>query len=451
MAIYIVGTLIFSYIALPGTYLNGTDISYASKEDALRQAKDDFNLHVIGRDGRTLDITPKDIDFKQELPSKAKIDQNPFIWPVSMASNRKEYFDFEYKIFFDEKKLDKIIDDSKLVNGTTDPEDAKVIVEDGVYKIQEEVLGNKVDKAKLKKEIINGINTKTSEISLADDIYYSPKITKDSQELKDILLDANKLAKMNIKFMFNGFDFQLSGKTLVDLCDLTDHGYELNYDRVKAYVEDMAEKTNTYGKKRIFNATGIGPITVNPGVYGFKLDNDRMIDKIYELVNARENGEIEPVYSNVGLARYDDGSDIGDTYIELDISRQYIWFYKNGQLVLESNTVTGLPTERWASNVGVGAILHKVADTTLEGVEFNGVDSYKTPVDYWMPTGWDGEGFHDAPWRSAFGGQIYRSNGSHGCYNLPPDVARRIFEEADYMTPVVVYESSTNDSPPMTY
>lgn len=443
--------MIFSYIALPGTYLNGTDISYASKEDALSQAKDDFKLHVAGRDGRSLDITPKDIDFKQELPKKAKIDQNPFMWPVSMASGRKEYYDFEYKTFFNEEKLDKIIDDSQLVNGTTEPEDAKLVVEDGLFKIQEEVMGNKLDKTKLKREIIDGINTKTSEITLADDIYYSPKITKDSQEIKDILEDANELAHMSLKFNFNGFDFKLEGKSLLDLCDLTDNGYELNYDKVRAYVENMAEETNTYGKQRTFNATGIGEVVVGPGVYGFKLDNDRMIDKIYELVNAREAGEIEPVYTNVGYARYDDGSDLGDTYIELDISRQYVWFYKDGELILESPTVTGLPTERWASNVGVGAILNKVADTTLEGLEFNEVDSYKTPVKYWIPTGWDGEGFHDAPWRSAFGGEIYRTNGSHGCYNMPPEVAGQIFEQAEYMTPVVVYESSTNDSPAMAY
>lgn len=69
-----------------------------------------------------------------------------------------------------------------------------------------------------------------------------------------------------------------------------------------------------------------------------------------------------------------------------------------------------------------------------------------------MPIGWDGEGFHDAPWRGgAFGGGIYFSNGSHGCLNLPPHVAQVIFDNVEIHTPVIVYESSTNNSPAMAY
>ena len=68
-----------------------------------------------------------------------------------------------------------------------------------------------------------------------------------------------------------------------------------------------------------------------------------------------------------------------------------------------------------------------------------------------MPIGWDGEGFHDAPWRSSFGGSIYLTKGSHGCFNLPPSVAKTLYENVDPVTPVVVYESSTNNSPAMAY
>ena len=451
VAIYLIVTVIFSFIALPGTYLNGRDISYASKKEALATSPKNFNLEITGRDDRNLTIKPEDIDYKVELPSQAKIDQNPFVWPVSFITGRKEHYDFEYRVFYDEDKLDKIIDDSKLMNGITEPEDAKIAIENNEFVVKKEVEGNKVDKAKLKKEIIDSINTKNNKIALDDSFYIGPKVRSDSKELQDIVADSKKINDMSIKFNFNGFDYKLEGASLIDLMDFTDTGYELNYDKVLDYVSDMAEATNTYGKSRNFNATGIGPIVVGPGVYGFKLDIDATIDKIYELVNQRQSGDIEPVYSNQAYTRTDTGEDIGDTYVELDLSRQRMWFYKNGELIVESDVVTGIPHDGWASNVGVGAIQSKVRDTTLKGQNFDRVTEYNTKVKYWMPTGWDGEGFHDAPWKGAFGGQIYLSNGSHGCYNLPPSVAQTLFDNVDPLTPVVVYESSTNYSPAMTY
>lgn len=451
LAIYLIGAAIFTNIALPNTFLNGRDISYASKASALENVPNDFHLNIKGRDDRSLQIKPEDIDYKIELPKNAKLDQNPFYWPMSYIIGRKEVFDFEIKSFYNSEKLDKIIKDSSLMNGITEPENAKLEIKDKTYEIKKEVEGNKIYKDKLEKAIIDGINTGKKDITLEDSFYYAPKIRSNSKEIKDILADIEKLVNMTIKFNFNGFDLKLAGNSLIDVMDFTDNGYELNYDKVLEYVKYLADQTNTYGKNRTFNATGIGQITVGPGVYGFKLNIEAMIDKIYQQVNKRESGEIEPVYSKAGLTRTSTGGDIGDTYIEVDLSRQYLWFYKNGQVILESNIVSGIPRGNWATNKGVGAILEKNYKVTLKGVNFDRESKYETPVSYWMPIGWDGEGFHDAPWRGAFGGNIYTYSGSHGCLNLPPSVAKFIFQNADFMTPVVVYESSTNYSPAMLY
>ena len=50
-----------------------------------------------------------------------------------------------------------------------------------------------------------------------------------------------------------------------------------------------------------------------------------------------------------------------------------------------------------------------------------------------------GIGLHDATWRSQFGGNIYVSNGSHGCVNLPYKVAEIIFNNIDGNMPIVCY------------
>ena len=50
-----------------------------------------------------------------------------------------------------------------------------------------------------------------------------------------------------------------------------------------------------------------------------------------------------------------------------------------------------------------------------------------------------GVGLHDATWQSSFGGQRYKFNGSHGCINLPLNVAASVFSQVSSGFPVLVY------------
>ena len=60
------------------------------------------------------------------------------------------------------------------------------------------------------------------------------------------------------------------------------------------------------------------------------------------------------------------------------------------------------------------------------------------PVDVFMPFN-GGIGIHDASWRKTFGGNIYLTNGSHGCINTPPDLAHKIFANIKASTPIICY------------
>ncbi len=444
-------TVIFSFITLPNTYINGKNVSFASRESALEAVGDDFTLEVKGRDDKNFVLNSKDIGYDAKIPQNASIDQNPFAWPIYLVNGKRDDLEFDYNIKYDEGKLDELLKESPLFTNVTEPEDASLVFHDGSFDVKDAVMGNKLDYAKVKDQIVKAINSDHKDIELTDEDYKNPEVLSDSKELNDLKEDAKKIEAMNIKFNFNGFDIGLKGDELVDMLAQKGKVFELDYDKLLAFMAEVADKTDTYGTERKFNATGVGEITVNPGVYGYVLDQAATSDEVLKLFNERKSGEVEPVYERYGYERTADGTDIGNTYIEVDISRQYLWFYKNGELIIESPLVTGLVSPGWETNVGVGSILSKSTNAKLEGVDFTG-EAYKTPVDYWMPIGWDGEGFHDAPWRGgAFGGGIYFSNGSHGCLNLPPYVAQTIFENAEVHTPVVVYESSTNNSPAMAY
>ncbi|MDO5476622.1 MAG: L,D-transpeptidase, partial [Eubacteriales bacterium] len=119
---------------------------------------------------------------------------------------------------------------------------------------------------------------------------------------------------------------------------------------------------------------------------------------------------------------------------------QHIWCYINGELKMESDCVSGMTSDGHATPTGVFGIMFMKKDATLRGImQKNGKYEYETKVAYWMPF-YDGCGFHDAWWRTAFGGDIYIKDGSHGCINLPVDAAKELFSYCDVKMPVVVYE-----------
>ena len=49
-------------------------------------------------------------------------------------------------------------------------------------------------------------------------------------------------------------------------------------------------------------------------------------------------------------------------------------------------------------------------------------------------------GFHNAPWRSAFGGDIYLTNGSHGCINLSYEKADELYSLCNVGDVVIIHE-----------
>ena len=126
------------------------------------------------------------------------------------------------------------------------------------------------------------------------------------------------------------------------------------------------------------------------------------------------------------------GEDAGDTYIEVSIDQQHLWYFVNGELYVSTDVVTGnyntadTPKGFWRVN-------NKCSPCTLYGAD------YVSYVDYWIAFIGGAYGIHDASWRSTFGGQIYKGNGSHGCINTPLANVKKIYQKVTIGTPVIVY------------
>ena len=169
------------------------------------------------------------------------------------------------------------------------------------------------------------------------------------------------------------------------------------------------------------------------GDYGWKINIEDEIGELIKIIDQGEPVKRIPLYDQEALKH--GGNDIGTTYVEINLSKQYIWFYKEGKLIVESDIVTGNLKRNYDTPQGTYTLDYKKADTVLRG------PGYASPVKYWMPFN-GGIGLHDASWRSSFGGEIYRTNGSHGCVNLPIKVAGDIFNNIEAGVPVICYFES---------
>ena len=140
--------------------------------------------------------------------------------------------------------------------------------------------------------------------------------------------------------------------------------------------------------------------------------------------------EREPVYLTTANSHGE--HDYGDSYVEINLTNQHLFLYKDGKLVVESDFVSGNLSKGHDTPTGAFGLTYKTMNAVLRGPD------YETPVTYWMPFNGD-VGMHDATWRNKFGGSIYKTSGSHGCINLPASAAKKIYETIDKGYAVLVY------------
>ena len=215
------------------------------------------------------------------------------------------------------------------------------------------------------------------------------------------------------------------------MTETEEHELVLDDDQFTAFAEKLAKKYNTKGQPRRFTTTGGSEITLYKGTYGWEMDVEETADAIREAANQSGRVTVQPVWSQEA-AFLEQGNDIGDSYVEVDLTEQKVWLYIDGEQILETDCVSGTYGTSRQTPGGVYFIYYRQSPAVLRGAD------YESPVEYWMAYN-GGIGLHDANWRSTFGGDIYLSNGSHGCVNLPTDAAKTIYENTSYGFPVVSY------------
>ena len=198
---------------------------------------------------------------------------------------------------------------------------------------------------------------------------------------------------------------------------------------------------------RKFQTTNRGVITrsqgrYSTGQYGWWTDREKTLNRLIDLIEKGESAVIEPDYVTLdtgykyrGFTRSAEG-DIGNTYVEVDLTAQHIWYYRDGVLEFETGQiVSGKATDpKRKTPEGVYSVYTKSTNYTLKAAD----GSYSAFCSYFMRMSFEGIGFHDLS-RSAYGGDIYIRNGSHGCINMKYDEVKKLYELVERGTPVIMY------------
>jgi lipoprotein-anchoring transpeptidase ErfK/SrfK len=444
-----VAALIIMYLGLSfyfnkhffsNTYINGVNTSGMTEkqaEEAINAEVKAYTLTMDGRNGVSDTIYGEDINlhtvYDESLPDLLT-KQNGFIWPVSLFKTSE--LKIKTMIEYDEALLKKQFNglDYFKEENNIEPVNAKISdYGDNGYEIIKEEAGAKIKEDKLYGAIKKSVASLETFLSLEEsDCYEEPKLTSQSTELLQALEKMNTIAGAQIIYTFGDNKEVLDGNRISEWLTLDKNfKVKLNTDGIKEYVDYIGKTYNSFGRVRTFKTTYGKTLEIKGGDYGWWLDRASETKELTELVKNGEKVNRDPIYYQTAQQYGDD--DIGDTYVEINLTAQHLFFYKDGKQILETDFVSGNISKGNGTPVGTYPIQYKEREATLTG------EDYSTPVEYWMPFNRN-IGLHDAPWRSAFGGDIYLTSGSHGCINMPPAKAKKLYENISKGVAVVVYE-----------
>ena len=427
----------------PNTSINGLDASGKTMDEVksmIASEIEGYTLTIETGDGRTEQITGSEIGLRPEFDDSLDWilqTQNPYAW-LDYQLNPASY-SIDAMVVYDEEALDKRIASLSCM----DPSQMRPAVDASIseytpgqgYRIIPEEPGTEIDGAAFKEALEEAVRGLESRLSLSEaGVYREAAVRRDSPELSERLEALNRYAKMEINYQFGSRTETLGGDRIHEWLTTDEAGnLAVNEEMAAAYVAELAAEYNTSSKAKTIRTSSGAELTVKGGTYGWRINQAEETKQLIADILSGESQTREPVYGQRAASR--DGNDYGNTYVEINLTAQHLYMYKDGKLLVESDFVSGNLARGWGTPAGAYPLTYKQRNAVLKG------ENYRTPVDYWMPFN-GGIGMHDAKWRGAFGGSIYRTNGSHGCINLPHSVAKTIYENIQAGMPVICYNLS---------
>lgn len=429
------------------TFINNSDCSNLTAEQVaaiMDEQSQQYSLQILGRDENGVQeeigtVTAAEIGMywvdTRKVAQELLDGQNELLW-IEMLWTTEDHSVIQGVSYDEEKLQERLAQMSALQKkNMIQSEDAYISEyseKTGNYEIIPETLGTDLDLNRVKEAVSTAIMMGDPAVDLEKQgCYKTAKVTAEDAALVKNCETLNKWVSAQITYDWNGNKVVVDGDIIKDWIQMDAKEPQLKEEDIAEFVAEQAKEYDTYGKKRKFTTVQGIELTLPSGAYGWKTDR---AEETKDLIASIEKGETidkEPVYSSKGAQK--GSNDIGNSYVEIDLTNQHLYLFQKGTIVLETDFVSGDMTKPdCITPPGVFGLTYKTRNAVLRGA------NYETPVNYWMP--FNGNvGMHDATWRSSFGGTIYLTSGSHGCVNLPLDMAAAIYEYMSTGFPIVCY------------
>ncbi len=445
LAVYFGFVIFFSSHFYFHTTINGVDYSLQSVskvEDAMTQEVGVYKLSLKEADGDVDVIDGQQIDLSykkgEELNTVLK-NQNVFLWPRSLWEN----FDIQAPVGveYDETKLENLLNglDCMKEENQVAPVSAVPEYDGQKFVVKAEELGSLINVDAFKEKVAEYIGGFRNTLDMVEeDCYVKASYFSDSPEVIAACETMNAYLGASVTYTFGDATEVVDGSVISQWLT-TDENMNVTYNEegVSQYIASLAEKYDTYKKQRTFTSGSGNTVNVQGGNYGWLIDQAAEIEALKANISNKEVVTKEPVYKQTAASH--GAADWGNTYVEVDLTNQYMYLLVNGSVVTSSPIVTGKPSEGSATPQGVYSIRYCKRNAVLRGPKKeDGTYEWESPVAFWMP--FNGAiGLHDATWQAAFGGSRYLTHGSHGCVNLPYNIAETVFNNVSAGTPVVCH------------
>ncbi len=419
------------------TEINGLNVGGLSVEEAEEKIAGDageYTLIVADRDKNLYPLEGAQIGGNYAPDGsveKALKKQNPYGWLAAVFSGNR--IDVATPMEYEEDMLRDAVSSLPcfLEENVKKPEDASIVRQDDAYQVVEEEQGNLLIFEKVVEAVKTAVSLGEGELHLTNEMYEKPVVTTESHEIVDAMASIEKYVSARIVYEISDYDESLEGAEIFDMIELHgDFSVTLKEDMIERFVQRLASKYNTYADVRRFTTSKGDVIEIGGGDYGWVIDKEKEAGLLKENILSGGTTHREPVYSQ--RAQVEGLEDIGNTYVEIDYTNQHMWYYEQGKLKLDSDIVSGNIAKGNGSPDGVFKVVYKQSPAVLVG------EDYESDVEYFIVFAYN-VGIHDASWRSAFGGSYYKTQGSHGCVNVPREAALELYGMIQKETPVIAY------------
>lgn len=460
----------------PGTTINGIDVSKQTLEESRKELTDiynDYELTIKARDDGSITIYGKDMDYIVDTGTQWEDLYEEQHRSFVLFAKQKDYT-VEYNVSYNAEKLQEQMMKSLLVVGN---EDYKIVEPVSAYATYDkekkqyvcvgEVQGNKIRTDVFMEVIKAALQEARVQIDISDsekypDVYEAPKATSEDEALREEVSLCNNAALRFITWnMGEGVTEKITPNTISKW--ITCKNGKIKYDEaaIAAWVEKFCMKYKTVGKTRMLDSheeKKVRKVKVTGGDYGWQMDYNKTLQQTQKALKKKiDNSLIDAYiadpssenkkaltmkqkvnYLNTAFKKdfenFEEDWD-PENYTEVSISKQMVYVIRKGKVAFKCRCISGRPVKDRETPRGAFFIKEHRRDYTMKG------EDYETFVKCWVRITWTGTGFHPATWQpwSRWTKDLYKTRGSHGCLNLHPADAEKIYSMLKYRELVFIH------------